>query len=153
MAVVSVPFEVETTGMAGSGVLITRAHGVLRLEPTELVLEFVLHNSDLSEFTGVKVIIDTGGRSTASGGESDLRTVRIPLDALVDLKLKGRWLLTPKLHLEVNRVGLLADVPWAHGARCAFTVRRADRERARSLAVDMQLRLADARLRELEGST
>lgn len=152
MTAPAVPFDAEWN--AGPlGMTVMRAQGIVRLERRELVLEFTQRQMKMDGSEDLLVLDEVSGtvRKAAPAEKATVQTVRIPLDTLSAVRVTGGTLLAPRLHIEVNRVAALAGIPWADGARCMLKLRRRDRLRLRELALDVDMRLADARLRELEG--
>lgn len=144
-----VAFTATTDTLQGSRVRRTEYQGVLRLAGNELVLEFTMRSAILGG--DVVIVIGTnggvGGQDTADDGE--VHTARIPLEQIGELEVSSGLLFQPRIDIEVNRLGALATVPWAKGSRVRLRLARRDARRARELAVDTRLRLAEAQLRRL----
>lgn len=152
MSAPAVPFDAEwTTGPLGMTVM--SAHGIVRLERLGLAIEFTQRQMKMDGSEDLLVLDELSGtmRKAAPAEKATVQTIHIPLETLSDVRITGGLLLAPRLHIEVNRVAALAGVPWADGACCVLKLRRRDRFRLRELALDLDMRQADAQLRELEG--
>jgi hypothetical protein len=115
--------------------------GVIRLERDDLVIEFTSRRS-------ISNAVETPHRSSADARD-DVTTVRMPLAHVGSLTQTGGLFRRPRLRLETSRVGALAAVPWAEGTTCVLPLSRRDARPARELRVELQMRLADARLDRL----
>ena len=121
--------------------------GLVRLEQDRLVIEF----SGSETLIGAIATLPVPGSGPAGAGEDpQVRSVDVPLADVARLTVIGGVLRRPRLQLEVNRVSALANIPWAAGPRCTVSVARADRDRLRELAAELDMTIADAELRELE---
>ena len=145
-----VAFTATTDTLQGSRVLRTEYHGVLRLAENELVLEFTVRSAILGGDIVIAVGTSAGAATPGPRADGDVHTARIPLEQVGELEVRPGFLLfAPKIDIEVNRLGALAAVPWARGSRVRLDVARRDLRRARELAVDTRLLLAEGHLRRL----
>jgi hypothetical protein len=115
--------------------------GVIRLERDELVIEFTSRRST-SNAVGTP-------RGSSAEARDDVTTVRMPLAHVGSLTQSGGSFRRPRLRLQTSRVDSLAAVPWAEGSTCILPLSRRDARSARELRVELQMRLADARLDRL----
>ena len=79
----------------------------------------------------------------------EIERARIPIEELEEIGYKSRLLGPGTFSVRTRSLRALDGIPGANGAFWAAKVPRGERRRARELAAELALRLAEARLREL----
>src|SRR5690606_35106802 len=84
------------------GLTVMRAQGIVRLERTELVIEFTQRQVKMDGSEDLLVLDELSGtvRKTAPAEKATVQTIRIPLETLSDSRVTGGVVLGPRLHLE-----------------------------------------------------
>ena len=125
----SVPFSVPNLhgGFA-------TARGIVRLEPEHLVLEFDVRDDLVGVFN------------------SSVSQVRIPLTEVESLKLSKRLWWT-SLVVRTKSMTVIADVPGRSHEGFRLNIARKYRDDAAALAADVDLRIAEIRLGEMDQET
>ena len=85
--------------------------------------------------------------------ESVTREAFVPLESVigVEARLDGWWRFFPRLVVMSDRVSAFDAVPHAEGGEITLRSARRDRERARRVATEVELRRAELELRRVEG--
>jgi len=120
-----VPFTLEAYGG------FAEAHGLMHLEGNSLILEFQLQDSLLNVL------------------RSDVREVRIPLEAIESITFKRGWL-GAKFTIKTYKVRTLKDVPSSNKGEVTLQIKRQDRGKATRLAADLELKLLEHQIDRLE---
>ena len=124
--VASVPFSIPNLygGFA-------TARGILRLEPEHLVLEFDVRDELIGMFN------------------SSVSQARVPLAEVESLEVSARlWRTT--LAIRTASMASIADVPGRSQEGVRLSIARKYREDARMLASEVELRIAELRLGEID---
>lgn len=124
---------VHPLGMTEQGSRTVSAVGVLRTEADGLVLEFRREEDD--------------GISETREGE--IQTVHIPWVEIQSVEYERGWIVGGKLWVRTRSLRALAGVPFAEGNAFSITLTRAERPDARALAANVELAVAEQRLRDL----
>ena len=121
----SVPFSVdEYEGFVEAG-------GLVRMEEDSVVLEFRKKEGVF----GIPV--------------SGLKEKRIPISELSAVIFKKK-VFGAKLIISGHKMSTFADIPGSQNAEIVLGIARKDREAAQELEANLSLRIAEARLRELD---
>ena len=131
----SVPFSIGNI-FGGFGI----AKGVLRHDSDDLTLEFQLRDGVLGLF------------------KSDVRTVRFPIGSIEEISLNRMWsdplhLLrrgTWQLRVRTMHLHSVVDIPGHEEDGFRLTVSRKYRKDAQALLSEVELRMAEIRLKEIE---
>lgn len=133
MEPLSVPFTRQSSTEAYDGMI--TVHGVVRTEPEGLVLEFRSNES----YFGAK-----------PAREGEIRTAVVPWSDVQAIEFRRRFLRGGALVLRTRSLRALDGVPGARGSEVSLSVARADQLAARELAANVELALAEHRLRALD---
>lgn len=133
---VAVPFSYEYVRTPGFTAMVV--HGVLRVDPDGLALEF----------RDRPVITDA-----ARERDAQIRTVTIPWSEIQSLAVREPWLLKPQMVLRSRSLRALDGMPNVTGSELRLVVARGDRALAREAAATVELAIAEHRLRQLESGT
>ena len=133
MEPLSVPFTHRSWTRSYQAMLTVR--GVLCTEPDGLVLEY----SAVENYFEVKPTVETG-----------IRTVTIPWAEVQSIAYRRRYFGLGSLVLRTRTLRALDGVPNARGSEVSFSISRADGLTARELAANVELALAEQRMRAFD---
>ncbi len=139
----SVPFHAEYTRMVPGGWIGAHVSGIVSLQAAGLVLQ-------TRERQDRVALTEHPGSGAWTQAEGATTTTVIPLEALAGVRLRGGRITPPRLVVEVQRLELLDGFSWARGTRLTLSVRWADRQAARELALATDMALVDRQLARLE---
>lgn len=133
---VAVPFSYDYVRTPGFTAMVV--HGVLRVDPDGLALEF-----------RDRPVITDAPRAR----DHEIRSVVIPWSEIQSFSVRQPWLLKPRLVLRTRSLRALEGMPNATGSELMLLVARRDGALAREAAATVELAVAEHRLRQLEGGT
>ena len=140
----SVPFHGAYNRMEGTTWVSARVSGILRFEPTSLVLQVREQRQRIS-------LSETEGRSAAAGDDDDSTTTTvIPLEDVAAVEFRPGYMMAPRIRITVKRLERLDAFRWADGVLLKLSVRLRDRAAARELALVASTALVDRDLARLE---
>lgn len=122
----SLPFSIENLN---GGFM--KVEGILRVEGENLVFEFQKKDAVVEAY------------------QSELRTVTIPLSELDMLELKKGWF-SGKLILHGKRASSFGDLPGKDLTERVLKVKRKHRDVAANISSNLNLKLSEQKLNELE---
>ena len=118
-----------------------QVRGIARLESDRLTLEW----------SGSVEIVDIQGPSVRNLRQSvPAQRLVLPVTRIAHVEARGRWW-KPYIELRTTNIGPLELVPTAQGGRVLLRISRRDWSIARDLVSQIQLEMADAALREVQG--
>ncbi len=123
----SLPFKTED---AYSG--LASVQGMIRFEPKQLVLEYQVKDNIVGML------------------KSGTKELRIPFENLNELTYKVNWFIS-RLKLHVNSMRILGEFPVGKDGIITLRINRKQRQTAREIVSQVNLRLSELRLEMLGG--